>query len=242
MRPTPALTDALDRAYAAFGAEPRPRQLDSSPLRDGVAILRGLISAPLRDLPAEIVGPYSGWAVTTVGSGQDYRYFLPRILELAVLNDGWLGTSPAVIASRLQMARWRDWSAAQIDTVIAVFALAFDAALAAEPDEPDDPRDWLCGLARLEAPLDRALDTWRASASAGTCLRLAHFVMAWRDGVDGPSFWDDVRPEIQARVERWTVSRDTQQQLEPMLAIVADHDRRDIERALEALRTAPATH
>ena len=38
-----------------------------------------LTSAPLKELTGEEIGPYSGYAITTVGDADDYRHFLPRI-------------------------------------------------------------------------------------------------------------------------------------------------------------------
>ena len=64
--------------------------MEASPLRDAREILMVLSAVPLRELTGEQVGPYSGWAMTTVGNERDYRHFLPRILELAVVDPVWL--------------------------------------------------------------------------------------------------------------------------------------------------------
>src|SRR5690348_5088149 len=97
------LRDAIEQYYAAFAAKPRPQKLEASPLRDPGAILATLTAAPLRELTGEQIRPYSGWAMTTVGTDRDYRDFLPRIFELAVIDPVWLGAEPPIMASRLNM-------------------------------------------------------------------------------------------------------------------------------------------
>src|SRR5690348_4317961 len=109
MTPSPALSEAIEGAYAKFAAYGRPSKLETSPLRDPKAILATLTGAPLRELTGKQIGPYAGWALTTVGSVQDYKHFLPRILEQAVLAPEWMGTQPQVIAARLKRALWRGW-------------------------------------------------------------------------------------------------------------------------------------
>lgn len=46
----------IDDCYAAFAPYPPPRNLHASPLRDPVAILETLTSAPLRELTGEQIG------------------------------------------------------------------------------------------------------------------------------------------------------------------------------------------
>src|SRR4051812_29988453 len=125
-----ALQSAIEQGYAAFGREPRPTSLEASPLRDADAILRTLTSAPLRDLKDKDIGPYSSWAITTVGTPGDYRHFLPRILELAVSNPSWPGAEPAVIAGKLKAGGWEGWPADQREAISATFEAAFYAAIA----------------------------------------------------------------------------------------------------------------
>src|SRR5260221_8710240 len=95
-----AAQDALEAAYKAFADVPRPLRIE----RYGEPILQFLTSKPVRELSGDWIGPYSGWAITTAGSGRDYQYFVPRILEEALLNPVWMGTDPDVIASKLKLA------------------------------------------------------------------------------------------------------------------------------------------
>lgn len=77
MEPDPELNSAIDLCYEVFGTHPTPRSLNASPIRDAKAILQTLTSKPLRELSGEAIGPYSGYALTTVGNANDYKHFLP---------------------------------------------------------------------------------------------------------------------------------------------------------------------
>jgi hypothetical protein len=168
-----ALRHAVDVAYDAFASVPRPKYMDASPYRDGDAILRELTSVPLRQLPEKVIGPYAGWAITTVGSGSDYAHFLPRILELAAFQNCWMGSEPAVIADRLKRAHWERWTAARRQAIIAVFRRAFHASL--ESYIGGTPDEWLCGLAGLGQPIAVFLRAWERSTFAWAAEQLAGF-------------------------------------------------------------------
>lgn len=143
MEPGAELSTAIDGAYKAFEGYVRPRQMDAAPTRDQKRIQALLTSGPLRGIASEHIGPYSGWAMTTVGSGEDYKHFLPRILEEAVRNQVWMGTAPDIIASRLEMAGWRVWPSSERSAVIDVFraAAAQEATVNVEEWETK-PREW----------------------------------------------------------------------------------------------------
>lgn len=71
-------------AYSVFAPVPRPQRLHGSPLRDVDKILRDITAAPLRRLTADQLGLFATSAITTVCEPEDYRHFLPHILELAI--------------------------------------------------------------------------------------------------------------------------------------------------------------
>jgi hypothetical protein len=203
--PEAQLEAAIAAAYEAFAAYPLPRTLETSPLRDPKPILRELSLAPLRDLPAESIGPYSGWALTTVGNGSDYRHFLPRIFELAVTDPAWLGFDPPVIASKLEMASWKTWPVVERAAVSDYFRAASDAIMARHPDFAFVADLWLCGCVMLDEVPAEAFRRWLASQSPNAPLQLAKFVIDqashWRRAgvVSGP-WWDDLPSALRREI------------------------------------------
>lgn len=168
---------AVERAYEVFESEPQPQTLRASPHRDAEEILRMLTAEPLRRLTAEQLGPYAGWAMTTVGDERAYRHFLPRIFELAVTDPVWVGTEPAVMAMKLHIARWRAWTQEQQAAVRDFFHAAFAAAVVSNPEDGQSAEDWLCGLVHLGEPALLALTQWLASPSPHAALQLASFIL-----------------------------------------------------------------
>ena len=237
MIPTDALRSAIERSYEAFARESRPTRWRAAPGRDGDALLRELTAMPLADLSDEAIGPYSGWAITTVGSAQDYRYFLPRILALAVAGTGSIGADPPVIVGRLRMCQWESWPTAQRDAVLNLFETAFLSSLEGEGRGWMEIENWLCGLARLDRPLKPFLSAWAEASSAEAGLQLSHFVqgnakrLARGDSI-ASGFWEEVDITIRQRVTAWLLSGQVRHRLEVALESVGEEDRWEIEQGL----------
>jgi hypothetical protein len=211
--------------------------LGRSPYRDGEEILQTLTSAPLRELGGEQIGPYAGWAVTTVGSERDYRHFLPRILELAISDPTWIGADPAVIASKEKRSNWEAWPPDQQDAVRGVFEAAYIRAMESTCEDDRSTLDWLCGLAILGISIEQYLGAWRQAASLNATLQLLGFVIMKADGVtadEGISggFWDYVDASSRRLIGLWLTSLATYEQLADVQDRVAPNDKEVIERVL----------
>lgn len=116
------LATSIDRLYTAFAEVPRPPGIDHCPCcltPDQVAEL--LAPVPLRELPADVVGDYAAHVLATSGGVEDFRYFLPRILHIA-LTEGFDWPDVEVVAARLRVARWWSWPDAQHGAVRQVLA------------------------------------------------------------------------------------------------------------------------
>lgn len=237
-----ALCRAIERCYAAFAHVERPRLLDASPTRDATEILRVLSSAPLRALEPDQLGPYAGWAITTVGNAEAYRHFLPRILELATADAGWLGMRPPVVADRLARAGWHDWAQGEQAAIRDLFAAAFDAAIYRHPGAEVAASDWLCGRVALGEDPRIGFTTWLAAASPMAALQLAAFVLdegrkARRNGEIRGGFWADIDASVRQEVGRLLFSDDVADALEAATHVVTGSDRsRYLDAALSVLR------
>lgn len=229
-QPGSDLHAAVERAFEVFAAYTRPHRLCASPLRDPDEILRRLSAAPLRELTGEDIGPYCGWALTTVGNDRDYRHFLPRILELAVTEPFWMGTEPPVLAGKLQMSDWRNWPVAERAAVTGFFHAAFDAAVMQHPDTGHHASRWLCGLVASGEEPDLALRRWLAATAENAALQLASFIddqaKNWRrSGAVSGSWWDDLPMEPRRRIAQRLMSDDVRRILEAASPALSDGDR-----------------
>lgn len=224
------LRSAIERSYAEFANVACPRKLDASPLRDANEILRMLTSASLRELEGEKVGPYSSWAITTVGNGRDYRHFLPRIFELAVTDPVWLGAEPPVMASKLNMAEWRTWPSEQQGAVLHFFLSAIDAVVERHPDDGQSADSWFCGIMTLGEPAPPTFERWRSSSSPNAALHMASFIIREtkhlrRHAEVRGSFWGDVSADVRREVAKLLLEQRTMVMLQSAEGQLSDEDR-----------------
>lgn len=120
---------AIQKAYDVFARYRRPYKLAASPVKAPdqiLEILADLDFAPLSSLPAERLTAFARSALYTIGSEEDYKHFLPRILELMIPERGSFDLDPDMIADKLEYARFICWPAEEVSAIRDVFeALPF---------------------------------------------------------------------------------------------------------------------
>jgi hypothetical protein len=193
--------------------------------------LAQLTAGPLRELPEETIGPYAGWAITTVGNERDFMHFLPRIIELAAYSGAHTGFEPQVLASRLVTAGWINWDAPKQAAVKRCFREAFLLRL-----QSIGAAEWLCGIAYLGLPSDDLFDRWLIAPEDGAIEELAHFIKSDL-GLEGitAGFWEEVSPETQRRVAHWVRSDAVRGRLQAALDRASPSSRENIEAALAVI-------
>lgn len=96
---------------------------------------------------------YVSGAFLTIGSERDFRYLLPRILELACCDPAAL-PDVEIVLGKLRLAGWTDWSPSERRAIEELIDLWFEHALARDllyADEygvGSDAEGVLCGAAR----------------------------------------------------------------------------------------------
>lgn len=150
---------ALEAVYREF-REPVPRLIEGCPCCLDTREIDVLLNTPLRELTGEQLWRYVSGVFYTVGSVRDFRYLLPRILDVAI-NDPANSTDPEIMLCKIGLAEWQGWPererAAIIDVVDAWLghALARDLAAHRRGDIGWDTDTVLCGAARAGIPLSR---------------------------------------------------------------------------------------
>jgi hypothetical protein len=221
--PAPALTAVPDlppllaAGYTAFASCPKPGRLAGCPhcrpSGSDCALLRGEVG----ELTADTLDPYLTTAVSTCGTADDFRYFAPRILALAV-TEQLTDSSLEIVLGKFRLAGWRQWPAGQRAAAEALLGYYWARSLAAHPG-PRPIDEVLCALGNALDDLRPLLDRWvdRAAAPAAAC----HL----RDFVAGAvteartrrrlrnAFWSG-RPQQQAQVLDWLLSADLRRAVE----------------------------
>jgi hypothetical protein len=122
-----------------------------------------LLRGKLKELSADELSSYAADVFQTVGSVADFKYFLPRILELSV-NGEFSWPDPPVVMVKLRLADWDQWPGHERSAVIDLLVEKFRCLLQDEHTDGSDIDEWLCALGRcvpditpyLEPLLDKA--------------------------------------------------------------------------------------
>ncbi len=202
----------LDVAYETFGRYRRPQVLDASPLCDPEKLLKQLTAKPLRLLDVEDVQQYALAACTTVGTAEDYKHFLPRLLDLAT-QSGVI--EPPMIALKLTMAEWRAWPTNEQQAVEKIFVYACVDAFHQHTDECL-AGGWLIGVALLKMDLGHLQAQVAASDNEHCALQIAYLLLSDTIFASDPSeraYWKGVPDETLQGTRSWLLSEKTRASL-----------------------------
>lgn len=112
-----------------------------------------LLKTPLRELSGQDLWRYVSGVFLTIGSEADFRYLLPRILDVSV-NDWSNSNDPEIVLSKFGMVKWDTWPVGQKQAVTEFINSWFELVLAHQIlDEdsrwiPVQVDNLICGAAR----------------------------------------------------------------------------------------------
>ena len=140
------LNAAIEGLYAAFRRPRAPARVEGCPCCTTEAELEPLSRVPLRELSSAQIDQYAFKALTTVGTVEDFRYFLPRLVELALGDQ--LETDRPVLFGKPAYGQWRTWPAAE-QLALERFAAALTGTFSAQVYEEYDLDAWVCALGQF---------------------------------------------------------------------------------------------
>jgi hypothetical protein len=186
---------ALEKVYRAFDGSV-PKAIEGCPCCIRRRNTDALLGTPLRELSGTTLWPYASGAFLTVGAVDDFRYLLPRILDVSIHDPGNM-LDPEVVLGKLDLARWRSWPSAEQEAIETFIDVWFDHALATDLSGAQqgevastDAEAVLCGAALAGMPLGSWLRRLAEPASAPVLddLRQRHphrFSPYWEDTPEG---------------------------------------------------------
>ena len=155
------MSEALDDVYRSF-ASPVPEVIEGCPCCISTRGVDVLLTTPLREITGQQLWRYVSGVFLTVGGDDDFRYLLPRILDISA-NDPANATDPEIVLGKLGRANWKTWPPAERLAIEEFVDAWFEQALATDILHADD--GWigreaeaiLGGAARAGLPLTRWL-------------------------------------------------------------------------------------
>lgn len=197
--------EALDRVYEAFSTQRKPRTISACPCCIDEAQACTLLSTPLRKITPAQLSSYASSVFLTAGSESDFRYFLPRILEISIHDRSWWPDREIVLRS-LALAGWKSWHKGEREALQSLFDSAFDDVIFCEEDQEYEIDSWICGLALAGvdvAPFLQKLED-PAATEALICLFELNAAHLQRNKL-GNAFWSENK-EAAAQVVEWLES------------------------------------
>jgi hypothetical protein len=176
-----------------------------------------LYAVALQDLSSGHLSRYAFKAMTTWGNEDDFRHFLPRIFELAIIDgDSW--TVP-VVFGKLAYGHWEKWPSDERQGIVAFFEAWWLNVLNHFP-HTFSAEDCLCCIAQATDDLSPYLARWHAAQSLTHAKHFAYFLeydlVGWptsRNLFIERDFWAD-RPKAAKQILEWLCQPDRVAELE----------------------------
>ena len=199
------LREAIVMQYEAFKTS-RPRDVAGCLHCTSARDLEALMAKSREELTARELEFYAFKAMTTVGDASDFRYFWPRIAELAI--EGAFLIDSEIVFGKLVYGAHHTWPAEEQEALKAL-ATAIGEWLGTEELERGDVDRWVCAIGLLSEhvsdPLPYLTPLLGESAAAWANLRglveWNRVYMAKRRRLAN-AFWGNA-PESAARVFDW---------------------------------------
>jgi hypothetical protein len=171
-----ALTDAVEHLYKVFAGYPLAQKVEGCRHCVSPQDEAELHAKPLRQLTADDLSRYAFNAMTTFGDADDFRHFLPRLLELsAELNSISYEIDVEVIFSKLRYAEWLAWPKQEQEAVRRYFVALWQYLLTMTPEEVSLD-EYLCAIGQAEDNLRPYLEVWQNTTTDAAINQLIAFV------------------------------------------------------------------
>jgi hypothetical protein len=229
-----ALRSSVEKLYIVFADYRLRRNIEGCPCCVTPDEQAAIHSKPLRKLTHGDLERYASKAMTTWGSPEDWKHFLPRIFEiLAFEEDDWSPATEAII-SRLDYANWERWPKPEREAVEEYLTALWLNALNHFPCFLHSDRDYnciggidslLCCIGQTSIDLSPFLDLWSRAESATALRHLAAFVVENAHQLEkrklSNEFWKG-RPAQMRQVIDWLLTQSRVEALEQAFFKFAD--------------------
>ena len=193
------LDDAIEKLYAAFAGEVKPTSVEACECCIGEHELNDLIKINLRDLTAKQLSNYASSAFLTAGSERDFRYFIPRILDLS-LHGKFDCPDHEVICRSLRNGQWLSWPNPLRLSILTAFSVAWETTVTSGDGRGADTL--ICGFGRAGIGLHSFLERLEAEDVEHALIGFYEFnSKSLMQGKLSNNFWADFKEESAPLIE-----------------------------------------
>lgn len=113
---TKELEISIENLYQVFSKYPLPEKIEGCPCCVSDSDKSTLHSKPLKKLTDEDLSRFAFKAMSTFGNLQDFKHFLPRIMELSVKD--LLMVDEFIVLNKLDYGNWNSWPVSEQEAII----------------------------------------------------------------------------------------------------------------------------
>lgn len=168
---TEDLKSSIERLYEVFSRYPFPSTMDGCPCCVSAGDKEKMHTKPLRQLQGDDISRYALKAMTTWGYVEDFKYYLPRIFELAATTEFIVDTF--VVLGKLDYGKWKEWETNEIES-INNFLLAWWTNSIRHKSHFD--RELLIEISKKTGDVQTLFDKWELSFENNSYSNFIEFV------------------------------------------------------------------
>lgn len=202
-----ALRQAIESLYEVFSQYRLRPHVEGCPCCFTDADHRQLHQRPLQQLTRDNLLKFALSALYTWGTLDDFRHFLPRLLDFAAELDHPWEVDAEILLSKLAYGEWQRWPEGEQLALRAFFMARWQATLAASAVDSGQVEDWLCAIAQAENDLTAYLAAWATNPAPRAREHLAVLLAdegnrILTHGKLGNTFWEGRRAQMR-QVLHW---------------------------------------
>lgn len=188
---TDRLKISIEKLYDIFAKYQGLSKLEGSPLYDDLNTWnKELRSKKLKELTDEDLSRFAGKVILTWGDENDYRYYLPRILELtAELKtpyDIW------TLYSRLEDAKWKTWDIEEQNAINDFTIALWDNILNDNSERAEwEFKECFNTIANFYPDFSQVLNIWETKENFTSIKHLTNYIFEERHNIFDNNFIDN---------------------------------------------------
>jgi hypothetical protein len=208
-KPSDRTEAALEAVYSAFTQSGLPQPIVVCPCCVSEAELKVMTGTKLRDLTWAQLEHYLSAVFLTSGAPKDFRYFLPRLLDLNAHVKWDFESDWEILLGKLALGEWQTWPARERETLMEFLRAYCEDLIAAQNADGSEIDSLLCGLARGGIDLTEFLKRLaQPDAEAAFFALHDQNAVSLMKGKLANSFWKDHRPAGEP-IRHWLLSEES---------------------------------
>ena len=210
------LAEAIDSLYHVFSAYPLAEHVEGCPCGVSASDESEIHSKSLRNITAAEAHRYAFKAMTTWGTTEDFKHFLPRLFELVTVEESITDEIDAeVLFGKLTYAKWQQWPL-QEQKAVKDYLDALWLFLLSRSPEAVTLDSFMCAYGQAMADLAPYLEVWE---NTRTVFSLGHYFdfLDWNEAELHKrnlrnAFWSGRREQMQ-QVADWASRFETKKKM-----------------------------